>query len=222
MRIALIEDNIDLARGIAHSLRDAGHAVDHIDDGAAAQSYLEREGADAIIMDINLPGKSGLEVLRSLRQRKDPTPVLLLTARSETTDRVAGLDAGADDYLVKPFEMAELQARLRALLRRRRSEMVQTEQIGPLSFHRSDRQFTADGQALDLPRKELAALECLLQRRGRLTPKAALLDHVYGIGASIDDRAVEVLISRLRKRLRRHGIEIRTARGLGYMLVEPK
>ena len=221
MRIALIEDNVDLARGIAHSLGDAGHAVDHMVDGLDADIYLAREGADVIIMDINLPGKSGLEVLRSLRQRDDPTPVLLLTARSDTADRVVGLDAGADDYLVKPFAMEELLARLRALLRRKHVEMTHTEDLGPLTFHRSDRYFTLDGALLDLPRKELAALECLLDRRGRLTPKTTLLDHLYGVGADVEESAIEVHISRLRKRLRVRGIEIRTARGLGYMLVDP-
>lgn len=222
MRIALIEDNIDLARGIAHSLGDAGHAVDHLADGVEAAAFLEREGADAVVLDINLPGRSGLEILRQMRARQDPTPVLLLTARADTADRVAGLDAGADDYLVKPFDMEELLARLRALLRRRVGELSATEQVGPLTFDRNGRHLSLDGRPLDVPRKELAAMECLLARRGRLTPKATLLDHLYGVGADVEESAVEVHISRLRKRLRTHGIEIRTARGLGYMLVEPE
>lgn len=222
MRIALIEDNIDLARGIAHSLRDAGHAVDHLTDGADAPGFLSGEGADLIILDINLPGMSGLEILHWLRARGDQTPVLLLTARSGTADRVAGLDAGADDYLIKPFAMEELMARLRALGRRRGGETAVTDQIGPLTYHKTARQFTVAGTALELPRRELSALECLLERRGRLTPKSALLDYLYGVGTDIDDSAIEVHISRLRKRLRAYGIEIRTARGLGYMLVEPE
>jgi two-component system OmpR family response regulator len=135
---------------------------------------------------------------------------------------VAGLDAGADDYLVKPFAMAELLARIRALGRRRGGEINPTEEIGPLTFDKTDRQVTRAGQPVDLARKELAALECLLERRGRLTPKSTLLDHLYGVGSDVDDSAIEVHISRLRKRLRGHGIEIRTARGLGYMLVEPE
>lgn len=222
MRIALIEDNIDLARGIAHSLGDAGHAVDHLVDGADAPSFLSTEGADIIVLDINLPGQSGLDILRWLRARGDATPVLLLTARSDTADRVAGLDAGADDYLVKPFEMEELMARLRALGRRRGADASPIDRIGHLTYHRANRQFSANDEPLDLPRRELAALECLLARRGRLTPKSDLLDHLYGVGADVEDTVVEVHISRLRKRLRVHGLEIRTARGLGYMLVEPE
>ena len=222
MRIALIEDNIDLARGIAHALGDVGHAVDHMTDGLEATSFLRRESADVIVMDINLPGQTGLEVLHDLRGRGDATPVLLLTARTETSDRVAGLDAGADDYLVKPFAMEELLARVRALSRRRGAEAMQIEQIGPVSFDRADRQLSVEGDPVELPRRELAAFECLLERRGRLTPKSALLDHLYGVGADVEDSAVEVHISRLRKRLRVHGIEIKTARGLGYMLVEPR
>ena len=222
MRIALIEDNADLARGIAHSLGDAGHAVDHLTDGDAAAAFLSRDGADLVILDINLPGQSGLDVLRGMRARQDRTPVLLLTARSDTEDRVAGLDAGADDYLVKPFAMEELLARLRALMRRRDVEMIAVQSIGALAFDVASRQVTHQGIQIDLPRKELAAFECLLERRGRLTPKATLLSHLYGTGADVDDSAVEVHISRLRKRLRAWGIEIRTARGLGYMLIEPQ
>lgn len=222
MRIALIEDNIDLARGIVHSLGDAGHAVDHLADGTDAAVFLSREGADIIVLDINLPGQSGLDILRGLRARGDVTPVLLLTARADTGDRVAGLDAGADDYLVKPFAMEELMARLRALGRRRGGGSGVTDQIGPLMYHRTDRLFSVAGEPLDLPRRELSAMECLLERRGRLTPKSALLDYLYGVGTDIEDSAVEVHISRLRKRLRAYGIEIKTARGLGYMLVDPE
>lgn len=222
MRIAVFEDNIDLARGIAHSLRDVGHAVDHVSDGMEAASFLEREGADAIVLDINLPGQSGLEILRGLRARGDQTPVLLLTARADTADRVAGLDAGADDYMVKPFAMEELLARLRVMLRRGGSTAAPSEQIGPLTFHRADRRLSHGDKTVDLPRRELSAFECLLERRGRLTPKSVLLDHLYGIGVDMDDSAVEVHISRLRKRLRVWAVEIKTARGLGYMLVEPE
>jgi two-component system OmpR family response regulator len=222
MRIALIEDNIDLARGIAHSLGDAGHGVNHLTDGIEAAAFLAREGADLVVLDVNLPGQSGLDVLRGLRGRNDQTPVLLLTARTDTADRVAGLDAGADDYLVKPFAMEEFLARVRALSRRRVAEALPTEPLGPLTFEKATRRLLDQDVPIDLPRKELAALECLLERRGRFTPKATLLDHLYGVGADVEDSTVEVHISRLRKRLRAYRIEIRTARGLGYMLVEPQ
>lgn len=218
MRIAVIEDNQALARAIAYRLRDGGHAVDLLHDGAEASAFLAAEGADLVVLDINLPGRSGLEVLSALRGAGDATPVLLLTARAETRDRVAGLDAGADDYLVKPFEMEEFEARIRALSRRRSQDMGLREPLGPLTFDRSARQLFASDQPIDLPRRELATLECLLDRRGRLVSKSQLSDHLYGVGADVDESMVEVHISRLRKRLSVHGVRIKTARGLGYLL----
>lgn len=218
MRIVIVEDNEALANAIAYRLRDRGHAADVLLDGQEADAFLARESADLVVLDINLPGLSGLDVLRALRQRNDGAPVILLTARSETSDRVTGLDMGADDYLVKPFEMDELEARIRALSRRKSLDYGALEQLGGLQFDRNLREVTAAGVALDIPRRELAVLECLLDRRGRIVPKAQLTDHVYGVGADIDDSAVESHVSRLRKRLGPHGISIRTARGLGYML----
>ncbi len=218
MRIAIIEDNEALARAIAYRLRDHGHAADIILNGQDADTFLATEGADLIVLDINLPGLNGLEVLRALRARGDGAPVILLTARSETPDRVAGLDAGADDYLVKPFDMDELEARIRALSRRKNIDYGVRESLGPLEFDRVSRQVTVNGTPLDLPRRELATLECLLERQGRIVSKAQLTDHVYGIGADVDDTAIEPHVSRLRRRLAEHGIGIRTARGLGYMI----
>ncbi|MBO9436677.1 response regulator transcription factor [Ruegeria sp. R13_0] len=218
MRIVIVEDNETLANAIAYRLRDRGHAADVLTDGDAADLYLEQEGADLIVLDINLPGRSGLEILRSLRHRGDSAPVILLTARSETGDRVSGLDMGADDYLVKPFEMDELEARIRALSRRKQLDYGAHETIGDLEFDRTARQVSAKGQVLDVPRREMAVLECLLERRGRIVPKSQLTDYVYGVGADVDDSAVEPHVSRLRKRLQNFGIRIKTARGLGYLL----
>lgn len=222
MRIALIEDNEALALGLAHRLRDEGHSVDHIADGAEAAAFLARDGADIVILDVTLPGMSGLEVLRAMRERGDATPVIMLTARGETSDRVAGLDAGADDYLVKPFETEELLARLRALMRRgggaAGSGEAMEEAIGEIRFDRGARIARAGDETLDLPRRELAVLECLIARRGRITAKATIADHLYGAGADIDESVVEVYVSRLRKRLAPHGARIRSARGLGYMI----
>ncbi|GAA6160356.1 response regulator transcription factor [Ruegeria sp. HU-ET01832] len=218
MRIVIVEDNETLANAIAYRLRDRGHAADVLTDGDAADLYLEQEGADLIVLDINLPGRSGLEILRSLRHRGDSAPVILLTARTETSDRVSGLDMGADDYLVKPFEMDELEARIRALSRRKQLEYGTRETIGELEFDRTARQVSAKGQVLDVPRREMAVLECLLERRGRIVPKSQLTDYVYGVGADVDDSAVEPHVSRLRKRLQNFGIQIKTARGLGYLL----
>ncbi len=218
MRIAVIEDNAELAEGIAYRLRDRGHSVDVLNDGLDASEFLSREGADLVVLDINLPGQSGLQVLRDLRDRGDSVPVILLTARSETQDRVAGLDAGADDYLVKPFEMDELEARLRALSRRKDLVFAAVSTLGPLSFDRSSRQLLHEGTPLDLPRREVAVLECLIERQGRIVSKTQLTAHVYGTGADVDDSAVEPHVSRLRRRLETYGIKIKTARGLGYML----
>ena len=218
MRIAVIEDNEALAQGIAHRLRDRGHAVDLLHDGEDADIFLRHEGADLIVLDCNLPGCDGLEVLSRLRRRGDGTPVILLTARAETSERVAGLDAGADDYLTKPFEMDELEARLRAMARRKNLEFAARDAIGPLVFDRTNRQLLEGEQPLAFPRKELATLECLLERRGRIVSKSQLITHVYVTGAAQEDSAIEPHVSRLRKRLEPFGIRIKAARGLGYML----
>ncbi len=218
MRIVIVEDNEPLANAIAYRLRDRGHAADVLSDGDAADLYLEQEGADLVVLDINLPGRSGLEILKSLRNRGDGVPVILLTARTDTKDRVSGLDMGADDYLIKPFEMDELEARIRALSRRKQLDYGTRETIGKLEFDRGARQVTVDGDILDVPRREMAVLECLLERRGRIVPKGQLTDYVYGVGTDVDDTAVEPHVSRLRKRLANLGIKIKTARGLGYML----
>ena len=218
MRIAVIEDNEALAQGIAHRLRDRGHAVDLLHDGEDADAFLRVEGADLIVLDCNLPGCDGLEVLGRLRRRGDGTPVILLTARAETSERVAGLDAGADDYLTKPFEMDELEARLRAMARRKNLEFAARDALGPLVFDRTSRQLLENEKPLAFPRKELATLECLLGRRGRIVSKSQLITHVYGTGTEQHDSAIEPHISRLRKRLAPFGIRIKAARGLGYML----
>ena len=218
MRIVIIEDNKSLASGIAHRLRDRGYGVDVLHDGADGDAFLAREGADLVILDINLPGLDGLEILRRVRQRGDPTPVLMLTARTDTSDRVEGLDTGADDYLVKPFEMDELEARVRALSRRRGVPKAPFQVIGNLEFDMGARVLRDAEGVVDLQRRELAAFECLLERRGRLVPKSVLIDQMYGVGADVEDKVVEVPISRLRKKLVGHGITIKAARGLGYLM----
>lgn len=222
MRIALIEDNSSLAKGISYRLEDVGHAVDVLTDGDEAARFLRSEAADLIIMDINLPGVDGLTILRDLRQRGDTRPVILLTAKAETQDRVIGLDAGADDYLIKPFEMAELEARVRALLRRRAQPHQARRQFGRLTYDQGTRQIYAGGVEIDLPRREMSAFECLLEAEGRLVSKSALLDHIYGVGTDVEETVVEVYISRLRSKLADYGVQIKTRRGLGYhMTSEP-
>ena len=218
MRIAVIEDTESVANAIAFRLRDRGHAVDLLHDGLEADRFLSQEGADLVVLDLNLPGMDGIEVLRGMRHRGDGTPVILLTARSETAERVTGLDAGADDYLTKPFEMDELEARLRAMARRKNLEFAARDTLGALIFDRTSRQLMQDEQPLDIPRKEIATLECLLER---IVSKAQLITHVYGTGSDTEDSAIEPHVSRLRKRLEPFGIRIKTARGLGYMLDVP-
>jgi len=218
MRIALIEDNESLARGIENALRDQGHAVDWLADGAEGDGFLAAEGADLAIIDVNLPGLTGFEVVRALRRRGDDMPVIMLTARGATADRVAGLDAGADDYMIKPFDMAELSARIRALSRRRPDLAPRTECIGALVYDREARSLRGPDGPLDLPRRELALFECLADHCGRIVSKDRIAETLYGVGGATEPNAVELLVSRLRRKLAGAGVEIRTARGLGYLL----
>ena len=220
MRITVVEDNVSLAKGIAYRLEDAGHAVDVLHDGSDAAAFLKGDMSDMIILDINLPGTDGLQILSELRGRGDQRPVVLLTARAKTEDRVLGLDAGADDYLIKPFEMAELEARVRALGRRRAVPQRRMQAVGRLQFDPDARQLLDGDAAIELPRRELSVFECLLAAQGRLVSKTQLLDYAYGVGADVEEKVVEVYISRLRTRLKRYGLSIKAQRGLGYQLLD--
>lgn len=218
MHIVLVEDNHSLRKGIEYRLLDDGHTVDALGDGMDADQFLAQETCDLVILDINLPGKSGLDILQDLRRRDDPRPVILLTARSSTEDRVAGLDAGADDYLPKPFAMDELAARVRALSRRKAVPPRRSVSLGPLRLDLEPLQLTCDDAVLEVPRRELTLLAALAQADGRVMSKDRLLDQIYGTGSATDDKVIEVYISRLRKRLDPHGIRIRVHRGIGYAL----
>lgn len=218
MRIVVVEDNLSVAKGISYNLQDAGHGVDLIHNGDEADTYLRNDGADIVVLDINLPGKSGLDILRAMRTRGDARPVLLLTARAELDDKVAGLDAGADDYLSKPFEMQEFSARIRALSRRVTDAPKPERQIGALRFDPGARMISGPNGPLNIPRREVALFERLLKAEGRLVSKQALLDSLYGTGADVDEPVVEVYVSRLRKRLQPHNVQITVKRGLGYMM----
>ncbi|MEM9319175.1 MAG: response regulator transcription factor [Pseudomonadota bacterium] len=221
MRIVIVEDNISVAKGIAYRLRDEGHGIDLLHDGEDADAFLRDDGADLVILDIKLPGMSGLQILAAMRARGDRRPVLMLTAQSELHDKVAGLDAGADDYLSKPFEMDELSARVRALLRRGSQAGPAPRTIGQLQFDQTARTIIGPEGGLAVPRREISLFETLLAARGRSVSKQALLDGMYGTGSDVDEAVVEVYVSRLRKRLRGFGVEIRVRRGIGYALVEP-
>jgi len=219
MRITLVEDHNSLRKGITYRLEDEGFGVDAFDDGLAAADFLRDEASDLVILDVNLPGQSGLEVLRLMRARDDQRPVILLTARGDTADRVAGLDAGADDYLVKPFAMDELVARVRALGRRRsRAPRPRHVALGALTLETMPPRLVGPEGPIDLPRRELALLVALVEAEGTAVSKDKLLDAAYGIGSETDEKVVEVYVSRLRKRLKPFGVQIVVQRGIGYRL----
>lgn len=218
MRIVLVEDNEMLLSGIGKTLRDEGHSVDLFSDGIQADLYLQQEGADLAILDVNLPGMNGLAITRKIRNRNQTFPVLMLTARSATADRVNGLDAGADDYLVKPFAMEELEARVRALSRRSVVLQPEKENIGQLSYQRISRRIFLNKEELDLARRERVLFETLLTKQGQFVSKSILADTLYGVGSDIDLNAVELSVSRLRRFIKNSGVVIRTARGIGYMM----
>ena len=216
MRILIVEDNRPLADGLAKSFRADGHGVDVLYRGDEAEQFLQREMADLLVIDINLPGLSGLEILKNLRRRKNQTPVLLLTARATLTDKVDGLDLGADDYLEKPFDLDELKARARALLRRSGKQISEVVTIGNLEFDSAARQIKINDELKEMPRREYALAEILISNKDRIISKQKILDHLYGLDAEVDEKTVELYIHRLRKRIAGSGTEIKTARGLGY------
>ena len=218
MHILVAEDDPDLAEGLVRSLRKSGYAVDQVRNGDEADAALEANQFDLLILDIGLPRKSGLEVLRRLRSRKSPLPVLILTALDSLTDRVAGLDAGADDYLAKPFEFAELEARVRALARRGMAGGSTLISHGPLTYDQTGRVARMNGEQVELSAREIGLLEILLQRDGRMVSKEQLVNHLCEWGDEVSWNAIEVYVHRLRKKLEPGGIRISTVRGLGYRL----
>ncbi|MBK5915227.1 response regulator transcription factor [Rhodocyclus purpureus] len=220
MRILLAEDDQIISDGLSRSLRQSGYAVDCAFSGVDADTALLTNGYDLVILDIGLGRMSGLEVLRRLRARGATTPVLMLTALDGTSDRVRGLDLGADDYMAKPFELAELEARVRALTRRS-SQTTPVVQIGALTYDQSGRSARLGGVALELSAREVGLLEVLISRAGRLVSKDQLVDKLCGWGEEVSHNAIEVYVHRLRKKLEPGGVRIATVRGLGYCLEKP-
>lgn len=219
MRLLLVEDDVELANGLASSLAQSGYEADVAHDGRAAMAACADAGYSLIILDLGLPDMDGLEVLRRLRFGAVKTPVLILTARDETQDRVAGLDSGGDDYLAKPFVIAELEARVRALLRRG-DPVGATLSFGLVHLELESRHATVNGQELELTARELAVLEMLLRRPGRIVSKAQIFNSLYDWQDHASLSAVEVFVSRLRRKLGQAeaDVGIRVFRGLGYRL----
>jgi two-component system OmpR family response regulator len=200
------------------SLKQADYTVDWTADGEEAESTLRVLEFDLVILDLTLPKMDGLEILRVLRQRKVPVPVLIVTARSDVDNRIKGLDLGADDYLTKPFEMGEFDARVRALLRRSRADGLKALSCGALTLDMAARRAYLNDRPLDLPRREFHVLEVLMSRHGRIVSKDQIIDSISDFNNDLNPSTVEIYIHRIRKKLETTDVSIRTVRGVGYIL----
>ncbi|MEX3959924.1 response regulator transcription factor [Trinickia sp. EG282A] len=218
MRILVVEDDAEIGAAIRSRLTRLGHAVDLEADGASANALLAIERFDLVVLDVMLPSMDGFAILRRVRAAGGATPVLLLTARSTIDDRVSGLGLGADDYLVKPFDYRELEARVQALLRRGSGHANDVLTVGSLVVDRSSRLAELEGKPLSLSRQEFALLEILASRPQRIFPKEELLSQLFSFGNEPSTNAVEQYVTRLRKKLLGSAVEIRTVRGMGYQI----
>ncbi|MBN3725253.1 response regulator [Burkholderia sp. Ac-20379] len=218
MRVLLVEDNPSLAQSLSDALSAARYAVDLMTDGEAADHVLRTQDYALVILDLGLPKLDGLEVLRRMRARRNAAPVLILTAHGSVEDRVRGLNLGADDYLAKPFDLTELEARVRALIRRSAGHEQARIACGPLEFDGVDGGFRLAGEPLALTPRERAVLEVLILRNGRAINKESLSEKIFGIDESVNADAIEIYVYRLRKKLEGRGVAIVTLRGLGYLL----
>jgi two-component system, OmpR family, response regulator len=218
MRVLVAEDDQVLADGLLRSLRTAGFAADHVADGGQADAALASHSFDLLILDLGLPKLHGLDVLKRARSRGATMPVLILTAADSVEQRVQGLDAGADDYMAKPFSLQELEARVRALTRRGLGSAGTIIKHGPMSFDATGRVCYINDQLIDLSAREISLLEVLLQRAGRLVSKDQLVERLCEWGEEVSSNAIEVYVHRLRKKIEQGPIRIATVRGLGYCL----
>jgi DNA-binding response OmpR family regulator len=220
MRLLLVEDTEDVAEAIAASFARRGDAVDHFGTVAEAAEAVAVQDYDVAILDIMLPDGSGTDVLRALRAARKQTRVLMLTARSDVDDRVAALDGGADDYVVKPFDLREIQARVRALTRRTAAERTGVVEFGDLVFDPAGRSLDIAGTPVSLTRREFSLLEIMLADRGRVIPKQRIFDRMFSFNEEeVGLNTVEIHMGRLRRKLEGSRVQIRTLRGLGYQLV---
>jgi len=224
MRLLVVEDNQQLAEVLTKGLQAAGYETDRLATCAEARAALTTTRYAALILDLGLPDGDGLAILREIRHRKDPLPVLVLTARGGVHDRVSGLRSGADDYVVKPFDFEELLARLEALLRRPGQLLGSSLQVGNLAFDTESRQAFIDDKPQVLSGRETAVLELLMRRKDRVVSKSLVEDQIFGLSGEVASNAVEVYVHRLRKQLSEHGakIVIHTIRGVGYLMSEAK
>ncbi|WEN16541.1 response regulator [Rhodanobacter sp. AS-Z3] len=220
MRILLAEDDSDIAEGICASLRHGGHAIDHVSRGNLADAALHDHEYDLLILDLGLPALDGSEVLRRLRKRGTSLPVLVVTARDGLAERVRVLDLGADDYLVKPFALAEFEARVRALLRRASSQGKPELQLGRLRLDLPGHRAWIEQTPLELTAREFGLLEALALRADRVTSRAQLVAALCDWDQELTDNGLDIAIHRLRRKLRGSGTGVRTIRGLGYLLEE--
>ena len=214
MRLLLVEDDGMIGRSVRQGLHQDGFSVDWVQDARSAELALDNAVYDLLLLDLGLPKKDGLDVLRGLRKRGDKIPVLILTARDAVADRVKGLDAGADDYLVKPFDLDELAARIRALLRRQSGRADPVIQIGKLTLNQATHEVTYGGEPICLSAHEFALLEAFLDRPGAVLSREQLEEKLYGWGEEVESNTVEVYIHALRKKLGRDFIK--NVRGVGY------
>ena len=224
MRLLIVEDSEELAQLLANGLKSAGYDNDVLLTASDARAALSTTRYAAVILDLGLPDGDGLSILREIRRRDDPTPVLVLTARGSVDDRVGGLRCGADDYLVKPFAFEELVARLAALLRRPGQLLGSSLHVANLMFDTESRQAYIDDQPQVFSAREVAVLELLMRRQGRVVPKRLVEDHLFGLTEDVASNAIEVYIHRLRKQLADRGakVQIHTMRGVGYLIAEEK
>ena len=219
MRVLVVEDDAALARGLVAALRQGGYAADHEADGADAVQLALSEPYSLIVLDLGLPGLPGFDVLKAIRAAGSTVPVMVLTARDAISDRVRGLDLGADDYLLKPFDLAEFEARVRALVRRGQAAPNPVLRCGSLELDRATGTVTLGGAPVALRRRELAVLTILMTRAGKPVPKERLSAEIFGFDEAVAPNALELYVARLRKKLQPDGPEIRTIRGLGYLLM---
>lgn len=218
MRMLVVEDDAAIASAVCASLERAGHAVDHLANGTAAIAALQEHAFALVVLDLGLPGEEGGQVLRRLRAAHDGVPVLVITAREDVDLRVRTLDLGADDYLVKPFSLAEFDARVRALLRRQSNQGVPILQLGQLSIDLAGRRVTIGDQPLDLTAREFALLEVLASRHNRVTSREHVIEALCTWNDALTDNGLDIAVHRLRRKLEDTGVNLRTVRGLGYLL----